>query len=178
MAYRNKDVEGMIWLFGILFVGLPVGVLAGIGIGGYFVGAAIGLAGFTAVAAGGGIILGGLVALGLVGLGVWGIVAGIMSAVEKRQQKKQQQENNNKPDMTVDGSTKTILQAAAPQIEKAKELPKNPDEMPMLQNVNVEAAAMPEVTKPSFFSKLAGLFKRKKIDDVQPEVDTSPSLSK
>lgn len=135
---------------------IPVMIVFGFavtGVAGYFVGAAIGFAGASAVVVGGSLIVAGLAVVGAVGLGVYGIAVGIMYAVEKNQQKKLQQEMNNKPELTVEGSTKQILQAS-PQVEQTNELPKNPDAVPLLQNTK------PEATKPSFISIIFGIFKR------------------
>lgn len=129
---------------------LIVAGLAGIGIGIYYLGSVVGLAGLAAVGGGLGIIVGGLLALTGIGFGIYGIVNACINAhaaAKLRKEVNAQQQNTTKVDDIPD-STKSIMRSASTEnMVKEVALSKQPEAQ---QQINITPAPV----KQSFWSRL------------------------
>jgi predicted lipid-binding transport protein (Tim44 family) len=147
-----------------LFQGILVAtgaLLVGTLIGGYYIGAAIGIVGSgAAVAAGFGIILGGVAILTAIGLGIYGIVNCCLRCETSRFQQaaRLQQQATNRVEASAE-STKQIMRrtsasklidSAALDANKSETNPEDPS-----QTISRSASV-----KQSSFSKLLAIFKR------------------
>ena len=168
--------QGMLLATGALLVGALIG--------GYYIGAAIGIVGSgAAVAAGFGIILGGVAVLTAIGCGIYGVVN---CCLEKREASRfqqaarlQQQQANNRVEATSAESTKQILRgtSASKLITSAPRDSNKSDTNPEQQSPAISRSAP---VKQSSFSKLLAIFKRNSqpalpSTDVRSEPD-SPKL--
>ena len=170
----SRDVQsftaGLFILIGGSLV-LGLGELAGIGIGGYFLGGVLGLAGAAAVGAGAGIIVGGLLVLTGIGFGIYGIVNACINAhaaAKLRKEANRQQQSTIKVE-EIPGSTQSIMRStSAENITKEVEWSKQQEPQ---QQINVTPAPV----KQSFWSRLFRRRDQRGTQEVSSDLRSSMS---